>query len=193
MLIQLINNSGISICMVGTPESIPFFEQAMQLARRSLGLQYSPLEFGEEFCKICERIWDYQYTRERLELTDGIREWLYEHCGGNISILVSIFHDAQETVILDGRDRLDFAALDDAYQKRMSMLHEYLEPSIRKRKQCLPRKKKNSACDRYRQEDQQETEARESSLAAMVKKTKAENLDIVEVLKRHLTVEEVSV
>ena len=36
MLTQLINNSGIAICMVGTPESIPFFEQAMQLARRSL-------------------------------------------------------------------------------------------------------------------------------------------------------------
>ncbi|MFR5409000.1 MAG: AAA family ATPase, partial [Blautia faecis] len=31
MLTQLINNSGISICMVGTPESIPFFEQALQL------------------------------------------------------------------------------------------------------------------------------------------------------------------
>lgn len=37
MLTQLINNSGISICMVGTPESIVFFEQAMQLARRLLG------------------------------------------------------------------------------------------------------------------------------------------------------------
>lgn len=40
MLTQLINNSGISICMVGTLESSIFFEPAMQLARRSLGLQY---------------------------------------------------------------------------------------------------------------------------------------------------------
>ena len=31
-LTQLINNSGISICMVGTPESTVFFESAMQLA-----------------------------------------------------------------------------------------------------------------------------------------------------------------
>ena len=37
-LTQLINNTGISICMVGTPESSAFFTQAMQLARRSLGL-----------------------------------------------------------------------------------------------------------------------------------------------------------
>ena len=44
MLTQLINNSGISICMVGTPESAVFFESAMQLARRSLGLQYQAME-----------------------------------------------------------------------------------------------------------------------------------------------------
>ena len=43
MLTQLINSSGISICMVGTPESVPFFEQAMQLARRTMGLSYGPL------------------------------------------------------------------------------------------------------------------------------------------------------
>ena len=62
MLTQLINNSGISICMVGTPDSIPFFEQAMQLARRSLGLQYGPLGFGEEFLKVCRLLFGYQYT-----------------------------------------------------------------------------------------------------------------------------------
>jgi len=49
MLTQLINNSGISICMVGTPESSVFFEQAMQLARRSLGLQYGRLEYNQQF------------------------------------------------------------------------------------------------------------------------------------------------
>ena len=48
-LTQLINNSGISICMVGTPESVPFFEQAMQLARRSVGLRYEAMEYGDYF------------------------------------------------------------------------------------------------------------------------------------------------
>lgn len=47
-LTQLINNSGISICMVGTPESTPFFEQALQLARRSVGLQYGALNYHYE-------------------------------------------------------------------------------------------------------------------------------------------------
>ena len=47
MLTQLINNAGISICMVGTPKSALFFGQEMMLARRSLGLSYKPLSNKE--------------------------------------------------------------------------------------------------------------------------------------------------
>ena len=64
MLTQLINNSGISICMVGTPESEVFFEQAMQLARRSLGLNYSVMEY-DTLSTICETIFSYQYVKNQ--------------------------------------------------------------------------------------------------------------------------------
>ena len=46
VLTQLINNSGISICMVGTPESTVFFDQAMILARRSIGLKYESMLYN---------------------------------------------------------------------------------------------------------------------------------------------------
>ena len=59
MLTQLINNSGISICMVGTPESTAFFEQAMQLVRRSLGLQYSALGYNQCFYDFCKTLYSY--------------------------------------------------------------------------------------------------------------------------------------
>lgn len=70
MLTQLINNSGISICMVGTPESAVFFEQAMQLARRSLGLRYDVMEYGASFRAFCETVFSYQYVKQRTEITD---------------------------------------------------------------------------------------------------------------------------
>ena len=60
-LTQLINNSGISICMVGTPESTVFFEQAMQLARRSVGLQYTTMKYDEYFQSFCKIIFKYQF------------------------------------------------------------------------------------------------------------------------------------
>ena len=74
-LTQLINNSGISICMVGTPESAAFFEQAMQLARRSLGLQYNRLEYGDYFQKFCNVMFDCQYTRQRTSITMSEGIW----------------------------------------------------------------------------------------------------------------------
>lgn len=191
MLTQLINNSGISICMVGTPESIPFFEQALQLARRSLGLQYGTMEFGKGFCEVCRRIFTYQYTKEGMELTETVLEWLYEHCGGNLSILVSIFHDAQETAILDGRDILDMEALETAYKTRMAMLHEYLGPCGDKKKACPVKRKKPVIPGKAAGKGPAGTKG--VTLAELVKRTKAEGLDIVEVLKEHLPVEEVAV
>lgn len=191
MLTQLINNSGISICMVGTPESIPFFEQALQLARRSLGLQYGTMEFGEGFCEVCRRIFTYQYTKEGMELTETVLEWLYEHCGGNLSILVSIFHDAQETAILEGRDILDMEALERAYKTRMAMLNEYLEPYGDKKKAC-PVKRKRPVIP-GKAAGKGPAGIKGATMAELVKRTKAEGLDIVEVLKEHLPVEEVAV
>jgi len=102
MLTQLINNSGISICMVGTPESAVFFEQAMQLARRSLGLQYGRLEYDQYFHDFCCTLFRYQYLMKKNELTPAVNEWLYEHSGGVISVVVSLVHDAQEIAILNG-------------------------------------------------------------------------------------------
>lgn len=130
MLTQLINSSGISICMVGTPESAVFFQRAMQLARRSLGLQYSRLSYGEFFHYFCKTLFDLQYVKQNTEITEGIIEWLYEHSGGIISIVVSLIYDAQEIAILSGEEILNLSTLNQAYEKRLSMLHEYLQDDM---------------------------------------------------------------
>lgn len=202
MLTQLINNSGISICMVGTPESIPFFEQAMQLARRSLGVQYGTMEFGAEFCGICRLLFEYQYTRQRMELTDAVIEWLYEHSGGNISILIALVHDAQEISILSGKDVLDMGAFHEAYEKRLAMLHDYMEPSIRRKKQCSGRGKRKSLPDNTGKaclsEERTETVCEKKgsdgmSLVELASEAKFSHSDIVQLVQRYFTVEEVPV
>lgn len=103
-LTQLINNSGISICMVGTPESTVFFEQAMQLARRSVGLQYTTMKYDEYFQSFCKVIFKYQFLKNHTEITAAITEWLYEHSAGVVSVVVSLIHDAQEIAILTGKE-----------------------------------------------------------------------------------------
>ena len=187
MLTQLINNSGISICMVGTPESAVFFEQAMQLARRSLGLRYDVMEYGDNFKTFCEVLYSYQYVKQRTEITDGITEWLYEHTSGNISVVVSLIHDAQEIAILNGREVLNLESLNEAYQQRLSMLHGFIQPKPK----CQTSKTKRRTTI-LKVDTDVETDG-EFTIAALVSQAKSEGVDIVELLKQHLPVVEVAV
>lgn len=185
MLTQLINNSGISICMVGTPESAVFFEQAMQLARRSLGLQYNRMEYDQYFYDFCKTLFQYQYIQESAEFSEAVTEWLYEYSSGVISVVVSLIHDAQEIAILNRTEKLNLESLNEAYQKRMTLLHGFIEPEKRRRSQ---NKSKKSAMF-LKQEDTKV----EISITELAAKAKAEKLDMTELLKNFITIVEVEV
>ena len=191
MLTQLINNSGISICMVGTPESAMFFEQAVQLARRSLGLRYDVMEYGTDFRRFCEIVFSYQYVKQRTEITDGIMEWLYEHTSGNISVVVSLIHDAQEIAILSGKEVLNLELLNEAYQKRLSMLHGFIH--IEQKKQTSKPKRKESVTVTDVRTSVKEKYSGDFTIADLVSVARDEDMDIVQLLKEHITVMEVAV
>ena len=184
-LTQLINNSGISICMVGTPECEQFFESAMQLARRSVGLTYSAISYDDYFKAFCKVLFGYQYVREKTEITDVVTEWLYEHSSGIISIVVSLIHDAQEIAILSGTEKLNLETLNQAYEQRMKLLHSYINPSIVKNKSTSQTKKEESAMPSENKVD------KTISISALVAESKDKGLDLIDLLRQHFTIIEV--
>ncbi len=143
-LTQLINNSGVSICMVGTPESTLFFEQEAMLARRSLGLSYTTMEYNDEFCEFCKTLLQYCYVQNAPTIDEAILMWLYNHSNGNASVIVGLIHDAQEIAIMEGLEILDISTLNIAFEKRMTMLHNFITPPVtkasppKKKKEILP-------------------------------------------------------
>lgn len=185
MLTQLINSSGISIGMIGTPETLSLFESAFQLARRSLGLQYGALNNDEFFNGFCKLLFKYQYVQKKAEITAQIIDWLFEHSGGVTSVVVSLIHDAQEIAILTGHETLDIAMLNQAYGKRMQLLHDFIRPAVTMKNTTAKRKKKSIEKAVISSEE-------DYSIADLVQKSKTENLDIVEVFRKHFTVEEVT-
>lgn len=193
VLTQLINNSGISICMVGTPESAVFFESAMQLARRSLGLQYSVLGYDAYFQSFCKIVFKYQYLKTYTEISPAISEWLYEHSGGIVSVVISLVHDAQEISILTGKEILSLETLNEAYQKRLSFLHEYIQPTIIHKNQTSKLKKKNPAASKIKKSDVGEKIDAECSLKSLAEKAKKENADVVKLMKEYITIVEVGI
>lgn len=189
MLTQLINNSGISIGMVGTPESVIFFEQALQLARRSLGLHYGALEYNQFFYDFCKTLFEYQYTKHKTDISDSVVRWLYEHSGGILSVVVSLIHDGQEIAILNGSERLNLQALNEAYEKRLTMIHGYIEPTITRKSQTSSRKQK---ADEYTSIIETAADT-ENVIANIVTVAKKKCVDVVGLLQEKITVEVIKV
>ena len=188
-LTQLINNSGISICMVGTPESNIFFEQAMQLARRSLGLQYGSMKFDVYFKDLCRILFSYRYVKHKADLTEGIIRWLYEHSGGITSVVVSLIHDAQEIAILDGSEKLDMDSLNEAYKKRLSLLHGYIEPQ----KPFRSSHKRNEEVNMPQIGNVSEGLKAPNLMQGILSESKSSQIDILSLLKKKITVEEIRI
>ena len=185
-LTQLINNSGISIGMVGTPESAVFFESEMYMARRSLGLQFGSMQYDDYFRDLCRTLLSYRYVGEPFDITEGMLRWLYEHCGGNVSALVSLIHDAQENAIINGSEKLDMTALNSAYDKNLSFLHSYIRkedpivlPKPKKQKISVPEKGK-------RRLDV-------ISIEEVIRRAKATDKNAIQQIRTVITVEEVAV
>lgn len=186
-LTQLINNSGISICMVGTPESEIFFEQAMQLARRSVGLKYTALPYDEHFCEVCECLFSYQYVKNITQIDSTTIDWLYQHSAGVISIVVSLIHDAQEIAILNGREVLDIKSLDETYNNRLSMLHDYIKPAMRKKPIGNNKIKKQNNITILPIENNADIQT--DLIQNIAKECKKDGADIIEILSQYITVE----
>ena len=187
MLTQLINSSGISICMVGTPACEPFFEQEMHLARRTLGLKYGPMDYDDRFIYFCRVLWSYQYVKNESEITNSIVNWLYEHSSGIASAVVSLIHDAQEIAIINGTEELNLENLNKAYKNRLTMLHPYLETNITKKKQTSTKRKTVTYVEKG------EPVEEEGIISQLVTKAKTENLDVISLFRQHFSVIEVAV
>ena len=115
--------------------------------------------------------------------------WLYEHSAGNISVLVSLLHDAQEIAILNGTETLNIASLTEAYNQRLSFLHDFIEPSITKRKQTSKVKKQSITSTLPTVEHVPS----QQSIFDTMQTAKSEGKSIVKALKEFLCIEEIPI
>ena len=212
MLTELLNESGISIVFIGTPEVQPFFESVDYLARRTLGLVYGKCEYNAYFKKFCTILWKFQYVSNRTEISDGIINWLYQHSSGTLAHVIFLFYTSQEISILDGREIIDIQALESAYQ-RMEILHVHIQPEVSIKKVASKRKKTTSVqviseITEKKEEIVKEMEGIsdfveehpvskeidiEWSFVKLMKEAKKSNIDMVELLQGKISITEVVV
>lgn len=184
-LTQLINNSGVSICMVGIPECEDFFSQEMYLARRSTGLKYNKLSY-ENFKEICCVIWKYQFTINITELNKDIIDWLYYYTDGIVAILIQLVHDSQEFCIINNIESLTINILDKVYSERFSFIKPHINNEyIINFNKNKPRKKEI--------ENTNDTKYKDNILEILLQESKNKNKDMIALLKTVCKVEEIKI
>ena len=188
-LTQLINSSGISLCMVGTPEVEEFFSIQDYLSRRTMGLKYEKLEYNQFFEEFCRLVFRYQYTIQQTEITEGIINWLYEHSGGALAIIIALWHDAQEIAILTDRVCVDMELLIETYQKRMSMVHTHVNVRVDKKRSASNKK----IAHKVGMEECVAKKEDEDILIRLAERAKTNKEDVVELLlKNNITVVQIT-
>ena len=103
-----------------------------------------------------------------------------------ISLVVSLIHDAQEIAILDGTETLNLESLNEAYSKRLSLLHGYI--NVKQKSQTSRARKKEVV-------KLPDTSAvpEDISIMDLVSSARSAGMDIVEVLRDYIPIVEVSV
>ena len=101
-----------------------------------------------------------------------------------------MIHDAQEIAILDGREILDLTTLNDAYKQRMSLLHDYIKPSITTPQQSSKAKAKKRASKMV--EKPVINEDNGVTIQELVKQAKETKENIINLLQEHFSVEVIS-
>ena len=185
VLMQLINNSGVSVMVVGCPECVPFFETETQLARRLVGFQYKELLYDEYFVELCEFLFGYQYTTYTVEPTAGMISWLYEHSGGVVANLIGLIHDAQEIAILNSSEIMDMKNLNEAYETRMGLLHAKIAINTAVKTTTLKKQKKVVM-------DSGTAVTQDMNIELIIKDAKDRGVDIVKHLRQFVVVQEVT-
>lgn len=176
---QLINSSGISICLVGLSETENLFQSEMHLARRSIGLSYMESPYDDYFIEFCKIMFSYQYVAKPSFITPEIIETLYQCSGGVIGIVVSLLIESQQVAIMTGKEELTKELILHTFHSRMKSLQSFVatEP-IKAQTSTLPKKKPVIRESKPKEKINNDI----TTIKHLIQQSKNEGIDIIDLL-----------
>lgn len=105
-LVELMNDTCTSVCLIGTLEVEELFAQEEHLKRRTRGLRLIPMKMDATYRMFLDVLWQYQLTKTPVSLTDSMATLIYAYSGGIPSYIVKLFQEAQALAIIEGTECL---------------------------------------------------------------------------------------
>lgn len=139
--VELVNQVGVPVVLVGTPKARPIFELELQSGRRSAGIgsiywetipqmiekKGEGLSFNPSWINLTNDLWKYQWLKNGDDpLTDEIRACWYELSQGVLDIVVKLFVLAQLRAIANKKERITVGILKSVYEQELKPVQPML-------------------------------------------------------------------
>lgn len=128
--VTLINSFGVPVLFIGTPAAYPIFQSELRMARRITGMGeiiWNNMDNDDEFKLLLERLWSYQWLKQKSELTVEMIDVFYEETQGITDLIVKLFINVQEEAILSGKEVITVALVRKVARQCFRALKQMLE------------------------------------------------------------------
>nr|WP_295130171.1 AAA family ATPase [uncultured Roseateles sp.] len=128
LLVNLRDELGLPIIVVGTYKSLKLLRSELSAARRLVEGGYFDLERpltadDVAWQEMCEAAWEFQWVRDPVPYSSGIGTQLYKNSQGITAVMLANLATAQSAAIEDGSERVDETLLQEVFDERMKPLH----------------------------------------------------------------------
>lgn len=129
--VTLVNTVGVPVVLIGTTKAMSILQSEFRQARRSSGhegdLLWERMENDISWEVMLRSMWKYQWTQKRVELTEELKNVLYDESQGIIDIAVKLYVFAQAKAIGDGTEEVTVAAIREAAAVKLKSLKKYFD------------------------------------------------------------------
>ncbi|NRD76569.1 ATP-binding protein [Bacillus sp. BRMEA1] len=126
--VTLSNILSIPICLIGTPSAMNVLQREFRQARRSgqSDMIFNRMENDAYWRLFIETLWNYQWVRKPVDLTDEFVDVLYESSQGILDICLKTYALAQTRSIATGREELSPRLISQVASENLKLVQPML-------------------------------------------------------------------
>ena len=128
--VTLVNTIGVPVILIGTSKATPILQGEFRQARRGSGqgdLIWNRMEQGKDWELFIRMMWQYQWTRNKVECTRAILDALYQETQGIVVLAVVLYALVQEEAILGERETFEASDIRKTAKRRMALVQPMIE------------------------------------------------------------------
>ncbi|MGC5325179.1 ATP-binding protein [Brevibacillus sp. SYSU BS000544] len=128
--VTLVNTIGIPVILVGTMKAVSILQSEFRQARRGSGrgdMVWNMMMNDEEWEVLIEGMWEYQWTKKEIPLTQEIKDVLHEESQGIIDIAVKLYMLAQMSAISTGKEMVNATLIRQVGKESLKLVRPMLD------------------------------------------------------------------